>query len=1333
MKGFMNRRKAKEQEASDLPYGQSSSSKSSKKGKKNAPEPKIELDLSSALPDNDSFRTSLMMGNLSARFSMLREQDDPNTKIGKANDDSVLFPKRASRLNLFSHNPLTDIAEVSSVRSSLIKPPFAREDRAQSVGSDGYASDEGGSIMNRSKPGEGNNLFGGRQKLYRIAVGSVSTKILPDADTSEKEANAMSGRVVYQNDVSLSMFQKIREKEREERRQREQHHRSDSSNNTEVDEIEAPISPSTTAFSKLRGTNSSTTSGPSGYRTSTAATSVTSEPRGSFAENRSATSLATSRPIAEEAASLDHASTMQRKMYGHAVDSSSPTHRAVRNVLEGSTRPRAPTYDKKPHAPLSPSKSASNLSGKYSRPGAFYPPVNFRTASPPPSVTPPGMVPMDLGLREIGPNGSSSGQAYGSLPPLSPPPSDGEDVLTYTNSVQPEDRGKATAMGLFNRPQKQYDEQQFSQRQVQMHEGRMSPLPQRQSPVRGDGNASPVSRTEPPEEGHYSPTDTTENLQTASRYSPVDKTVSRPGFSKSPRLPPNAISGPSPPAAAAPFRPPHSQPNPSTDTLSRARARADSLIRHKGAELDAMEAERKTNRTMDSSPPKPTVPVSNPGQNGTFLDNFSPSDDEADTSLESAENFSRRPPSGVHPALRDGTIDFAFEPSMPSTNNTSETGTVDSDETERALWTGGVNHVISEPSPPSSDGRDSDPMALAPSDGLGLSGMIRSHLRNDSDKSSIYPPASISHASALESPRLGTSARSQHQAESIHSNPWEFDDVHARTNHADVPNETQDPTFMMSQKAKQILGQATALQTQARSKAQQVLGDDAPLSAGDAPVGRSWQDEMRLRHQRDGSTETKHEREEFANELAERRRRVQETVKSMVDTNSRPESPMRYPDRPAHGPANPLTTLRHKSSKSSMKPRQPEHQTKAMKMLGITNSGMKEMSPDLPQENQWAEEEQRMLQDFARRKPRSPNAPLAGPRPPYYDAPRAASPRTSPYDDSERLRQRSVTPTAARDPRRDRAESTTSGSKSRGPRAREDAERPMIAGTGNYGGLYDKSNKTPSVISLPRPSLDGGDQELYERSSSAMSNGRQRSNSRHTAPGLFDRQPSMQGYSHPISASELPPPLPIQGYSANSTPPLSSPALSIVSTSTLPSHPTHHDGGLPPSFGQRSGSALSGRKKSVTKNMISDPKLLSSTSNIPAVSLPAPPNFRPHELASLPLPIMNPKRRRQTNTQELFAGQVNDGKMDARLPTMAESPKRPLHRFAERNNFSDEGEHRQPKQRSRLRKTSSEGGNMNVKARQQAMMASSPAVPRFPPGIGYSKPPPAHAMNGGMF
>src|ERR1700722_4565631 len=136
-------------------------------GRKNAHEPerKPDLALANALPSSDDFRTSLLMSGLSARFSMLREQDDPKSKIGKASDDSVLFPKRQSRLNDFGFksNGLHDIAEVSSIKTS-IRPPFA-SDRIDSFHSLESSGDDGGSMMSRAKPGEGNNLFGGRQKI----------------------------------------------------------------------------------------------------------------------------------------------------------------------------------------------------------------------------------------------------------------------------------------------------------------------------------------------------------------------------------------------------------------------------------------------------------------------------------------------------------------------------------------------------------------------------------------------------------------------------------------------------------------------------------------------------------------------------------------------------------------------------------------------------------------------------------------------------------------------------------------------------------------------------------------------------------------------------------------------------------------------------------------------------------------------------------------------------------------------------------------------------------------------------------------------------------------
>ena len=86
------------------------------------PKPKLELNLANVLLSSDDFRTSLLMNGLSARFFMLREQDDPHSKIGKANDDSVLFPsKRQSKLNAFGYQSygLSDIAEVASINRSV--------------------------------------------------------------------------------------------------------------------------------------------------------------------------------------------------------------------------------------------------------------------------------------------------------------------------------------------------------------------------------------------------------------------------------------------------------------------------------------------------------------------------------------------------------------------------------------------------------------------------------------------------------------------------------------------------------------------------------------------------------------------------------------------------------------------------------------------------------------------------------------------------------------------------------------------------------------------------------------------------------------------------------------------------------------------------------------------------------------------------------------------------------------------------------------------------------------------------------------------------------------
>lgn len=163
------------------------------------PESKSTIDIETALPSSDNFRTSLLMNSLSARFSMLREQDDPNSKIGKASDDSVMYSKRLSRYNDFGFQAhgLSDIAEISSVHSSLRAPHDigrAASNASLPCYNNNKDSQSCRSMMNRSRPGEGNNLFGGRLK---INVGN---------------------RVLYDDDVRLSAYQRQRRAEKDRSR-----------------------------------------------------------------------------------------------------------------------------------------------------------------------------------------------------------------------------------------------------------------------------------------------------------------------------------------------------------------------------------------------------------------------------------------------------------------------------------------------------------------------------------------------------------------------------------------------------------------------------------------------------------------------------------------------------------------------------------------------------------------------------------------------------------------------------------------------------------------------------------------------------------------------------------------------------------------------------------------------------------------------------------------------------------------------------------------------------------------------------------------------------------
>ena len=437
MNRFRNKKKGKDEVEAPRPSIESESSSPFRMfGKKKAPEeePKKELDLTTALPSTDDFRTSLLMTNLSARFSMLREQDDPNTKLGKASDDSVLFPNRQSRMMDFGFAAgLGDIAEVESVRA-----PFARE----SVASNDDASSINGSVMGRSKPIEGNNLFGGRQKVYKIGTGG--------------NKGAMSGRVLYGDDVAQSAFQKWRQSEKD--RQSLDLQQSESMES----ETGRPESPSQTDYDRKRETNSTTSSGPSAARDSTAATSISSS-------QKDRESFANTFRTASPTPPVERTVTRTRRLYEQSLnqdlqDQQTSALSRIDTLSKRTLGSRTPDL-----TPLVPSPSSATFGDRFMTRSvlAKASAPNLRSFSPPSSSQ---MSPAD----SVNKFPNMDQKAFGATPPLSPP-------ISETGEIQPLDRSI-----MLSRNNSQYDESRFAQRQVQMQQGRETPTQR----FRNDSNPS---------------------------------------------------------------------------------------------------------------------------------------------------------------------------------------------------------------------------------------------------------------------------------------------------------------------------------------------------------------------------------------------------------------------------------------------------------------------------------------------------------------------------------------------------------------------------------------------------------------------------------------------------------------------------------------------------------------------------------------------------------------------------------------------------------------------------------------------------------------------------
>ncbi|KAJ4393632.1 hypothetical protein N0V93_002845 [Gnomoniopsis smithogilvyi] len=1193
-----------------------------RRGKKNSePETKKEeIDLASALPSNDDFRTSLLMNGLSARFSMLREQDDPNSKIGKASDDSVLYPKRQSRFADFgfaSGKGLVDIAEDES-----IKPPsFLRKDSNASYDS---------SMMTRSRPMESNVLFGGRQKIYKVG---------PSKNTSD----GISGRVLYDGDVGTSLFQKWRlaEKDKEQDISDEHEHHEDDkvSGDRSPEESAFPTrseSPVPHGYNKKRETSSTTSSTPSIGRNSTAATSVVSQPT---AMTKDGSSSPNSTP------GLERHVTRTRKLYEQGLHQNlqDQQHSVLTRVDTLARRPAGTrTPELGPHSP-SPTTQTFNdrwapfaserrtISSKGSAP-------NLRSVSSTATGSPAiGSLNRTMTLNTSISNGPDAKGGVLMSPPLSPPISDagtGEHVNLH---IQPRDLGKATAMNVFQKPTSPYDDSKYTERMRQLQQGRETPAWK----SRDDLNASIVeSRSQSAASTH----------------------------------------------------------------------RVDSEITTMGAKL---------------APRKADAPAQSHSNERTFFDENIESPIVSEFAPQTPEFRIERPSDQDHPAFRSATTPTPLV--FPSAGEPQSTGSRTPD-----FHSLGPQPKMLADSP-----------TLGPTTG-GLSGLVRQHLRTESDVSSIYGQSPQPSPRREDSTPLSRDTREALDSEESRTNSGEHSSLHPKPS----------------------------------SQAAQPSSDYSRMQGTFLDSARSPDEET-----------------EFADQLANARRRVREKLTSFVETDpSYAYSPPIMADQaadvsPPPSRSNPLGILRGKGSRGSLIDRSVSDRgrdgSRPAREHGLSDETERRLNEE--------EDAHPSLRAFrqVRREVQKRKELEAGMTGSPYSRPLMTSPPIDEHVPLDNIGRREVSRTPSGDRQhvgsrhpRHLAREIPEETPSPPSRSRSRAARDRSGSENSEGSNRSRSrqpprsrehvhppNAPPMPSEMPNaqsprrptarsPGLPGTD----IRGSSILPPVAARSGLRSTAPG-----PYQGGFNDPANLKSLPgramteplssgpfssSPLPGRAehqrafYPSNSAPgsaPGSGTSTPAMPPSRRPSVPSNPHANI-------SGSTLTdAMKRVINKKDISEPTFVMSTSRVPTTDIPQDARGTRSRSGSVansgsppPLPPVNPRRKRDTSrTRTLINGIMGSRRGDEtdvaaysmstpQLP-LSTPPVPPFSEQAAGDYGTDDDEAR-PAPR-RLRKASSE-----LRLDRAASVANPTRV--SPPQVAIGPPAgravmvrggPSPNMNGGMF
>lgn len=1224
-----------------------------KKDKKSrTPEPKAELNIATALPTADDFRTSLIMPGLSTRFSMLREQDDPNSMLGKASDDSVLHPKRQSRLHEFGFVPtgLSDIAEVSSINGS-IRPPFATE-RQNSF--DSHTTEDGsGSIMSRARPGEGNVLFGGRQKIYKISAKGTS-----------------KGRALYEDDVNLSTFQKLRLQEKERQTELDTEGK-----NGVLSEPSSPTkdtySPSADGFARRRETSSSTNSG-SNARTSTAATSIASQ---------GASSVTTGPPISPTT-ELARSTTKARRLYDQSLDQQMYEQQSsAMNRLNSIQRTRAPTGRATPPLLFShQTRSATNLNDRFNRAGGG----GFRTESP----TQPGHPGMTNG-KDAPSNASSPilSSRPQSPPLMSPLASDSEDAQTLSTALQPQDRGKATAMGAFNKPKHAFSEEQYAERLKRLQQEREGLAPRPENPrkpsLRERAELEKRKRAEAGATERQRP-----GLPAEQKAAPSPFSVFQSAANQMKSSPTTTVG------------PPQKQPESSLQKVqSPDSQKGATFFTSPGSSDDEEET------------PQPVLPK--PSERGRRIENLPTATGPA-------------PPILEHPALRSRSnsrpLDISDHPALRSRSNSRPVQP--------------LTHPEPEGSPPNQDSAtktddpDVDSPTLGPNNG-GLSGLIRQHLRNVSSVSSDYGDnhQSMSGPPPLQTQNFGLQRRQPpsetdtpaHSSYS-HSNPWDLDDIDSNPFYGER-------------------GSVSSVSPLDAPKPKAQQNGTMAFSPDRAHFEKEEEDRS---HQRGRSIE---EHEAFQRDLVQRQKAIQESLRAKAE--SRSTSPAPVSSGGLKTALSMLRAKSSRESFATVdNHRQPEASSKAMKMLGIGSSSTNASSTSLAGDH-WRPEGQpfrqkpiRVLQQSERDAQRELGETRQ--RSATGESGRDARPqgRSPPQSSRSSTRGRSSSEVSSGRSRsrpghyRDDLEQAMA----EGVGSRSTVFPPnMSPSTPGY-----VANPTPS-LPPERPSLETkGRMRSRSNSRTAAANHFESKHLQpiHTgngpangvpprlSPGGASPKPPQFSPGLPVSPRPSPgnpsPSLntfrpqasPVPPFSANNTPPVSNPGTPVA--------PAFNPNAAPPPMAK----VGTLRKKSIAKSDISEPVFISTTSVIDTVNLPPGASLKNGmEPAPPPLPPINPMRRRFG----LDRSKTHDPASHAGLG----APHAPF-TDPQRANSSDALPSQTSLPRQRLRKTSSEGKSLHGIAAAQT--GGSPALPPGPFGRNNSPPRPINEhpiaqrnMDGAMF